>query len=38
MTKNNSSDPIVPCKFYPNTDADKAQLLKDNKKKSGVYI
>jgi len=37
--KNNSSNvAIVPCKLYPNADADKVQILKDNKKKSGVYM
>lgn len=30
--------PIVPCKFYSNADTDKALILKDNKKKSGVYM
>jgi hypothetical protein len=30
--------PIVSCKFYPNTFTDKVQILKDNKKKSGVYF
>lgn len=38
MKNNNTSNPIVPCKLYLNPDKDKIQILKDNKKKSGVYI
>ena len=38
MKNNNTSNPIVPCKLYLNPDKDKTQILKDNKKKSGVYL
>jgi len=38
MKNNDAIVPIVPCKFYPNSDTDKVQILKDNQKKSGVYM
>jgi hypothetical protein len=38
MKNNDAIVPIVPCKFYPNSDTDKVQILKDNQKKSGVYF
>jgi len=28
---------IIPIKIYSNAEADKAQILKDNKNKSGIY-
>ena len=28
---------IIPIKSYSNAEADKAQILKDNKNKSGIY-
>lgn len=38
QNNNNTNSPIVPCKLYLNPDKDKIQILKDNKKRSGVYI
>jgi hypothetical protein len=29
---------LIPIKFYPNAEADKAKILKENRKKSGVYM
>ena len=29
---------IIPIKIYTNAEADKAQILKDNKNKSGIYM
>jgi hypothetical protein len=29
---------LVPIKSYPNAEADKAQILKDNKNKAGIYM
>jgi hypothetical protein len=30
--------PIVPIKIYSNAEADKAQILKENSNKSGIYM
>ena len=32
------SSPTVPVKTYFNAEADKAQILSDNKNKSGIYM
>jgi len=29
---------LIPIKIYPNAEADKAKILKDNKNKSGIYM
>ena len=36
--KNNKNNPSVPVKSYPNSDTYKAQILSENKNKSGIYM
>jgi hypothetical protein len=38
--KNNKKiqNPIVPVKFYSNAEAEKAKILQENNKKSGIYL
>jgi len=37
MKKNNKNNPVVPEKFYPNSDTCKEKILSENTNKSGVY-
>jgi len=38
MKKNNQNNNSVPVKFYPNPETSKAQILLENKNKSGIYM
>jgi len=38
FTKKKTNCPVSPIKIYSNAEADKAKILKENKKKSGIYM
>jgi hypothetical protein len=38
MKKNNQNNPLVPGKYYSNSDIYKAQILSENTQKSGIYM